>query len=174
VTKLDSDVGRDYVLLLLFTGLRRREAAALRWDQVDLKNKILRLGASDVKAKRDLELPTSDFVHDLLSRRRRIGDTRWVFPATSRSGHVEEPRYYLDLVAEDCGVQVSAHDLRRTFVTVAEGTEMSSFALKALVNHSLGNGDVTAGYVQMSAERLRAPAQRVCDRLRELCGVRRK
>jgi integrase len=26
---------RDYVLLLLFTGMRRREAAALRWNEVD-------------------------------------------------------------------------------------------------------------------------------------------
>jgi hypothetical protein len=46
---------------------------------------------------------------------------------------------------------------------------MSVFALKALVNHS--TRDVTAGYVQHSAERLRAPAQRVADRLRELCRI---
>lgn len=44
-------------------------------------------------------------------------------------------------------------------------------ALKALVNHSLSGGDVTEGYVQMRAERLRAPAQKVADRLKQLCGV---
>ena len=44
------------------------------------------------------------------------------------------------------------------------------YALKALVNHSL-NGDVTAGYVQHSVERLRVPAQRVADELRRLCRI---
>ena len=47
---------------------------------------------------------------------------------------------------------------------------MSVYALKALVNHSLG-GDVTAGDVQHSTERLRVPAQRVADELRRLCRI---
>src|SRR5271169_4091089 len=76
----------------------------------------------------------------------------------------------LEQVAEATGVTVSAHDLRRTFITVAESTDISPLALKALVNHSLGN-DVTSGYVIATAERLREPAQRVADRLRAICGV---
>src|SRR6516165_3851793 len=43
-------------------------------------------------------------------------------------------------------------------------------APQALVNHSLG-GDVTSGYIVMTPERLREPAQRVCDRLKTLCGT---
>jgi hypothetical protein len=39
-----------------------------------------------------------------------------------------------------------------------------------LINHSLGR-DVTSGYIQMTAERLREPAQRVCDKLKTLCGI---
>ena len=85
--------------------------------------------------------------------------------ATSRSRGT-----ILEQVAAATGIVVSVHDLRRTFVSVAESTEMSVFALKALVNHSL-NGDVTAGYVQHSVERLRVPAQRVADELRRLCGI---
>jgi len=60
--------------------------------------------------------------------------------------------------------------LRRTHITVAEGCDISPFALKALVNHALGN-DVTSGYVQMTAERLREPAELVCNRMKELCGI---
>jgi hypothetical protein len=45
-------------------------------------------------------------------------------------------------------------------------------ALKVLVNHAIG-GDVTARYVVMSLDRLREPAQRVADRLKELCGIAR-
>ena len=53
---------------------------------------------------------------------------------------------------------------------MAESTEMSVYALKALVNHAQ-SGDVTAGYVQHSVERLRVPAQRVADELRRLCRI---
>ena len=58
----------------------------------------------------------------------------------------------------------------RTYITVAESCDISPLALKALVNHSMGR-DVTAGYVQISVERLREPTQRVANKLKELCGI---
>jgi integrase len=172
VDALPNRTHRDYLLLLLFTGLRRGEAAALRWDEeIDFPERIIRLPARRTKSGRKLDLPMTDFVRDLLITRRALGrDGPFVFPADSRSGHLAEPKFPLALVAETTGIAVSAHDLRRTFVTVAEGTDISPLALKALVNHALG-GDVTAGYVQMTIDRLRGPAQRVCDRLKELCGI---
>jgi integrase len=170
VCALPSPVARDYLLLLLFTGFRRNEAAALRWEEVDLKARVIRLPAARAKAGKKLDLPMTDFVHDLLVARRSIGDAKWVFPGNSKSGHLEEPKFPLRMVAEATGIRVSVHDLRRTYITVAESTDMSVIALKALVNHSLGK-DVTEGYIQMSAERLRDPAQRVADKLKDLIGI---
>jgi hypothetical protein len=83
---------------------------------------------------------------------------------------LEEPKFPLRLVAEASGIAISAHDLRRTFITIAESCDISPLALKALVAHALGS-DVTAGYVQISTERLREPVRKVCDRLKELCGI---
>jgi hypothetical protein len=60
VCKLASAVARDYLLLLLFTGLRRREAAALRWDEVDFSARVIHLPATRAKAGRKLDLPMSD------------------------------------------------------------------------------------------------------------------
>jgi integrase len=170
VVELPSPVARDYLLLTLFTGFRRNEAAALRWEEVDLEARVIRLPATRAKAGRKLDLPMSDFVHDLLVARRSIGDGKWVFPANSKSGHLEEPKFPLKAVADATRIHVSVHDLRRTYISVAVSTDMSVLALKALVNHSIGK-DVTAGYIQMTAERLRAPAQRVADRLKELIGI---
>jgi integrase len=163
-------VARDYLLLLLFTGLRRSEAASLRWVDVDLSEKVIRLPAARTKAGRKLDLPMSRFVYDLLDARRDIGNADWVFPSNSEGGHLVEPKFFLRQVAETSGVEVSAHDLRRTYITVAESTDISPLALKALVNHSLGS-DVTSGYVQMTAERLREPAQKVANRLSALCKI---
>ena len=75
--------------------------------------------------------------------RRAIGRTEFVFHADSKSGHIEEPKFHLALVAKATGIRVSTHDLRRTFITVAESCDISPIALKALVNHGLGN-DVTS------------------------------
>jgi integrase len=170
VNALPNAVQRDYLLLLLFTGLRRSEAGSLTWGDIDFGQRVIRVPAMRTKAGRKLDLPMSDFVHGLLVTRRALGDARFVFPSNSASGHVEEPKFPLAAIARATGISVSAHDLRRTFVTVAESSDISVLALKALVNHALGS-DVTGGYVQMTAERLREPAQRVCDKMKELCGI---
>lgn len=170
VMALPNPVHRDYLLFLLFTGLRRREAAGLRWADVDLSEKLIRIPATRTKAGRKLDLPMSDVVFDMLVARRSLGNARYVFPSSSASGHVEEPRFALRQITVATGIHVSPHDLRRTFITIAESTDISPLALKALVNHSLGS-DVTSGYVIMNVERLREPAQRVADRIKALCGI---
>jgi integrase len=172
IDALPNGITRDYLMLLLFTGMRRGEAAALRWDDVDFGLRVIRLPAKRTKAGRKLDLPMTDFVRGLLAARRSIGRdaSGFVFPANSRSGHIEEPRFALRLVKEATNITVTPHDLRRTYVTVAENTDISPLALKALVNHSLGD-DVTSGYVQMTVERLREPAQRVADKFKELCAI---
>jgi integrase len=55
------------------------------------------------------------------------------------------------------------HDLRRTFATTAEQV-VSYSELKRLMNHSTDD-DVTQGYITITAEKLRAPMQRVTDAL---------
>jgi len=169
VRDLENEVHRDLILLLLFTGMRSSEAASLAWEDVDFKASVIRVPGVRTKSGRELDLPMSDVVRDVLVARRAIGREKHVFVADSERGHVTNVRYALEVVAEACGVDVSPHDLRRTWMTVAESCDVSPFALKALVNHTLGSG-VTEGYVQMSVERLREPAQRVADRLKELCG----
>jgi integrase len=163
-------LGRDYLLLTLFTGLRRREAAALTWAEVDFNACVIRLPAQRAKAGRALDLPMSDFVRDLLVARRALGNAKFVFPSYGRSGHIEETRAWLDAVRESTGIEFSTHDLRRTFITVANSCDIGVYKLKALVNHSLNNG-VTENYIKMTPAQLRVPAQRVCDELKRLCGV---
>ena len=169
VCALESAIARDYLLLVLFTGLRFSESISLTWEDVDLKQRVIRIPAVRTKSKRKLDLPMSDFVRDLLVARRALGNAKYVFPG--RVGkHLTDPTWPLAAIKQATGIQISVHDLRRTFLTVAESCDISPLALKALVNHSTSS-DVTAGYVQMTVERLREPAQRVCDKLKELCEV---
>jgi len=73
-----------------------------------------------------------------------------------------EPRKQMARVIQESGVHFTIHDLRRTFITVAESLDISAYALKRLLNHKMSN-DVTAGYIIKDAERLRAPMQKITD-----------
>ena len=70
---LANPIQRDYLLLILFTGLRRSEAASLRWDDVDLRERMIHLPRTRTKSKRRLDLPMSDYLHDLLTLRGHRG-----------------------------------------------------------------------------------------------------
>lgn len=82
-----------------------------------------------------------------------------------------EPRKQMAKVTEVSEVAFTVHDLRRTFITVAESLDISAYAVKRLVNHKM-NGDVTAGYIVADAERLREPMQRITDYLLSAAGVK--
>jgi len=168
--KAPNAIARDLILLMLFTGTRFGEASSLTWDDVDFTAMTIRIPGERTKTGEALALPMVDVVHSMLVARRSIGRARFVFPGNSAVGHVVDVRGSFAHIAAATNITVSAHDLRRTYITVAESCDISLIALKALVNHSLGRG-ITEGYVQMTPDRLREPAQKVCDKLKVLCGV---
>ena len=50
---------------------------------------------------------------------------------------------------------------------------MSSYAVKALVNHSLGS-DVTAGYITPDVDRLRKPMAQIERKILAMAGMQKK
>ena len=94
-----------------------------------------------------------------------------MFPADSQQGHLVEPRKALMKIRELSGITFTIHDLRRTFITIAESLDIPVYALKRLLNHKM-SGDVTAGYIIMDVERLRKPMQMITDTLLKLMGVK--
>ena len=137
VKALPSRVASDYLLLLLFTGLRKTEAGSLTWDDIDFAQRVIRIPATRTKSRRRLNLLMSDFVFDLLVARRAIGREEHVFP--SRGGFMTDTGFPLGQVAAATGIGVSAHDLRRTFASIADSCGISVYTLKGLINHSAGN-----------------------------------
>jgi len=124
-----------------------------------------------MKGKRALDLPMSDVVHELLGTRRAIGrEGPFVFPGYGKSGHCESFQYALSQMGKATGIELSPHDLRRTYASLAATCEIPPIALKMLIAHSTGT-DVTAGYTILSQEQLRQAAQRVADRMKQLCGI---
>jgi integrase len=160
---------RDYLLLVLLTGLRKEEAACLTWSNVDLRSKTLTI--KDTKNHQDHTLPLSDFLFDLLQRRKPDAVNEYVFPGANGIGRITEQRKQMDNVTAASGVSFTIHDLRRTFITIAESLDISAYALKRLLNHKMNN-DITAGYIISDVERLRPPMQKITDYLLKCCGVK--
>ncbi len=171
VEQLKNDTLRDYLLLVLFTGLRRQEAAKLKWEQVDLRAKTLTI--IDTKNNQSHMLPLSTYIHDLLARRQKQTIDKYVFPGPGKGGHIIEPRKQTAKVIEATGIYFTIHDLRRTFITIAESLDIPAYALKRLLNHKM-TSDVTAGYIVADVERLRKPMQLITDYLLSAIGAQPK
>jgi len=86
-------------------------------------------------------------------------------------GQIGNLRYSLESIARISGVKFMAHDLRRTFATVAESLDIPTYALRALLNHK-GGSDVTGGYLIITTERLRSPMEKIEDFVLKAAGIR--
>lgn len=158
VMELENDIVRDYLLLILLTGLRRNEAAKLEKTHIDLKSKILVIG--DPKNRQTHRLPLTNYLYDLLKHRIDSSPNEYVFPGNGKEGYLIEPRKQMAKIIEKTGIQFTVHDLRRTFITIAESLDIPAYALKRLLNHKT-TSDVTAGYIVMDVERLRKPMNKI-------------
>jgi integrase len=166
VQKCPSETIRDYIKLLLLTGLRRAEGFSLNWNDVDLEAKVFTV--LDTKNSKPLALPIGKALYAMLKERKKYSKSEWVFPGNGKEGHLTEPKKQVASIAKESKVPFTLHDLRRGFITTAESMDISSYAVKQLVNHSTGS-DVTGGYIISDPERLRQPMQKIETRLLSLC-----
>lgn len=162
---------RDFLLFLLFTGLRRSEAANLKWSNVDFKDKSFVI--KDTKNHDDHQLPMTSYLFDMLVRRKTQSTSQFVFSNETDKGGLKDPKKQIRNVVNESGVSFSSHDLRRTFITIAESLDIPAYALKKLLNHRIQN-DVTAGYIIMDVGRLRAPMQKITDYILSCTGQKEK
>jgi integrase len=165
----EPDYARDYLLVTLLTGMRRREVARLRWENIDLAECVI--SVPQTKNGDPLDLPMSAFLYDLIiERRQATNGSPWVFPGIGTTKHLHEVKRFIDRVEERSGVRATSHDLRRTFSTIAESLDIPHYALKRLLNHRT-DSDVTGGYIVHTPDRLREPVERVAQRILELANV---
>jgi integrase len=170
VTSLKQIYIRDYLLLLMLTGLRRNEAATLRWSDIDFDARTLTVRAEIAKNKGEHCLPLPDFLFLLLSHRkenRRI-DSNFVFPGR-RGGPLVDPKQAVSRVIEKSGCNFVLHDLRRGFITQAAKLSVPHHIIKKLVNH-VATADVTDGYIVIDIEHLREPMNLINNRFLTLFG----
>ena len=156
---------RDMVWVGLYTGLRISEVRGLRWEHIDLPRQ--RLHIATTKSGRALELPATRQVAAIFERRREAAVVGpWVFPGRGPHSPYSAVQLWYRQISEAGGARFWFHACRNCFITVAIRDLMLGDALvKRLVNHAPPR-NVTDDYVApWSLEQLRAPAQRIADRI---------
>lgn len=158
-----AEVTCNYLLFILFTGLRRSEAARLKWLNINLDASTFTI--EETKNHQKHTLPLTSFTHEILEKqfKKRMND--YVFSSFTGKGHIAEPRKIMKKITEISGVSFTLHDLRRTFITIAESLDIPAYALKRLLNHKSNNSDITGGYIIMDVERLRNPMEKISNHL---------
>jgi integrase len=161
---------RDFMQFLVLTGLRKMEAAALSWREVDLERGIITIPASRAKSGRDRQRTLGQAAWDILRRRLKAArGSKWVFPTSLEGrGHIVDPKKAVKRIERRCDVHASSHALRRTFVSRArEALEREDVAW--LVGHRVGS--VTEEhYHARSPEANRRYAQQAENQVLEAAG----
>jgi len=166
--KNTSETVRDYLLILLFTGLRPGEAINLAWEDIDFNNKLLNI--KNTKNHEDHILPLTDHIVSILEQIRNNSLGSVVFPGYNPNKSLVNPNKQVKKVIENSGVQFLLHDLRRTFATYADSLQIQHSTIKRLINHK--EIDVTSvHYIQPSIETLRKPMQKITDYILETANA---
>ena len=153
--RIDSGVA-DLLRILMFTGLRLREALTLTWEDVNLQDGFIRV--RDTKNRRMHTIPVSKTVLEILRRRHKLGRP---YVLTWESGEpIKTPYKHIYAAGVALGFEFSPHDLRRTFATAADEAGVPFDIIRRLLNHVDGQ-NVTTGYIIRSPETLRQHVERV-------------
>ncbi|CAH9062352.1 hypothetical protein PSECIP111951_02672 [Pseudoalteromonas holothuriae] len=160
----------DYVEFVAFTGLRKTELLLLEWKDVYLEDKLFWIGKT--KNQDGVELPITDRLEEIFERRKEYKVSEYVFGSNNKYGRVIEPKKTVAKINALSDVKFSLHDLRRTYISIAESLGVGNYTLKRLLNHRTSRDDVTGGYTILTAEELREPAIRVAKKLEECAGLR--
>ncbi len=160
----------DLAEMAILTGLRRGELVNLTWNRVNLKEATYYIDTT--KNGDPLELPLSNHLAKLLKRRHKNrGDSFYVFSSNRGGGQVIEPKKVLAQIQQLSGITFTLHDLRRTFTTTAESLGLGTYTIKRLLNHRTRRDDVTAGYMVLTPEELREPAQKIENTILSQAGI---
>jgi integrase len=123
----------DWLSLMLLTGMRRGESRTLRWADVDLDHKLIHIPGERTKNHDPLILPMSETLHEILSNRKPVKDSEYVFVSKTKT-HIKYPGEALEAVRAVAG-PVKLHDFRRTFDDVAMECKIDGDVRRKLINH---------------------------------------
>ena len=158
----------DYLRLLGYSGARRDEALALKWQDVNFERKFLRIGA-DGSAKNskaryvDFNPQLEAHLKDMITR--RAPDSEWLFPSPQR-GKTDKPtktfRDSFEAARKKAKLTwVGFHDLRHYFASMAVMSGIDFKTIAEWLGHQDGGMLVGKVYGHLLPEHRQRMAERL-------------
>lgn len=144
----------DCILMSLLTGARRSNVSAMRWEDVDMSERIWSIPAAQSKNTLPLRVILSSPAIAILERRAESKSSPWVFPGPGKRGHINEPKHALKAACDLAGIDnLRFHDLRRTLGSwqAQQGTSLQIIG-KSLGHESLRSTQI---YAQLADDPVR-------------------
>lgn len=146
---------RDFVNLALWTGARKADVFAMRWDNISLADN--RWQVPNPKSRTPYTVPLTPEAVKILKDRlhTRLANNPFVFPSHGKSGHVEDLKArWKELLKRAAITNLRIHDLRRTQGSWQAGLGVSL----PIIGKSLGHASLaaTAVYAQLNLDPVRA------------------
>lgn len=162
---------RTIACIMFCLGMRPGEVYALRWEQIGFEaGFIFVLRGKTAKAKRQLSLEP---VRQILEHRHKEAGfpaEGWVFPAESRSGHVEQgsaKNQHLKAIARSGVKAFAPYCLRHTALTNLAGI-CDSFTLSTIAGHS--SVRVTERYIHPQAKIIAEAFEKITEGKKVVIG----
>jgi integrase len=143
------------VRLLILTGQRREEVAAMTWAEVDLEGATWRIASERTKNARPHEVPLSQPALDILSARARVDGRALVFGSRGPFSGWSKAKAALDARISASRGQAPTlwrlHDIRRTVATRLADLGIQPHVIEAVLNHISGHKAGVAGVYNRAA-----------------------
>ena len=151
--KEQNDTIRDYIYMSLFTGVRKSNVLAMRWEEIHFERREWLV--PETKNGEPLRVHLVETVLDVLKvRLEKYGKGEWVFEGSGKTGHLMEPKAGWKRILVKAGIKdLRLHDLRRTLGSWQAATGANSY----MIGHSLGHKSPqsTAVYARLNLDPVR-------------------
>jgi integrase len=155
----DAFLLRDVAIILADCGLRPEECFRLKWME-NIRDGAIEIHTGKGRGSRR-RIPISPRVRSILDMRRTGGTSAWVFPAPTKSGHIESSslkKQHAEAVKASGVVPFVLYTFRHTCIT-RWAKHMDPFTLHVLAGHTDMN--TTKRYVHPSDEDILEAMERV-------------
>ena len=147
-----------FVALALNTGLRLGEILSLKWEDVDLRNRVVKVRSDEeftVKGRRNREIPVNDFLHQVLQRHPKHITNPHVFVNDQGAAVYDwEVRRHLERAVKASGLRpFRIHDMRHTFGTMLAANGVDVRTIQELMGHK--NLQTTMQYLHAAPDRMK-------------------
>jgi integrase len=152
--------------IMLHTGCRPGEAKNLRWEYVDLENKIIRLPKKATKEKSAKNLFITPAIEQTLKNLRRIEGNPYVIISERCEGRqIACTKKAWDRIKKAAGItsELHLHDLRHSHASMANSLGYSLPMIGALLGHT--QAQTTLRYAHLATDHLRKAAEDISNHI---------